>query len=112
MPKHQLEVSLIGAGMLPFVNLDNNGILYFAPTCKNKHSYQYYELTNLTRSVLSYEWKIPFESKDLFSVDEMKSTLQPYEVKVNINFMTLKKIFLTFNCLLIRNACGNFHLIK
>jgi hypothetical protein len=81
MPKHQLEVGLIGAGLLPYINLENNGVLYFAPTCKNKHSYQYFELTNLTRGVITYEWKIPYESKDLFSVDEIKSILQPYEKK-------------------------------
>ena len=99
--RHQLEVGVIGAGLLPYVHLENNGVLYFAPTCKYKESFQYYELTNQTRSVIGYEWKIPYESKDLFSVDSVKFVLQPYEKKVNqlffcANLLRFKFYFIIF----------------
>jgi hypothetical protein len=83
MRKHTLELPLVGAGLLPDVSLENNGILYFAPTCKNTTAVQSYEIVNLTRSRVHFEWKIPYDSKKLFAVDQPQSFLEPYEKKVN-----------------------------
>ena len=83
MSKHVLEIGVVGGGVLPLVSLENNGILYFPPTCKNNNSYQMYEVANLTRHQLNYEWKLPYEAKKLFSVEEDVSVLLPYEKKVN-----------------------------
>ena len=82
MDKHVLEIGAVGGGVSPLASLENNGILYFPPTCKNNNTFQSYEVTNLTRSPLNYEWKIPFEARNLFSVEEPKSILLPYEKKV------------------------------
>lgn len=76
-----LEIPLVGAGVSAKLSLENNGLLYFSPTCKNNTSYQSYKLTNLTRSKINYEWKIPYESKNIYSVDEIKSEIKPYEIK-------------------------------
>lgn len=81
MAKHVLEVALLGGGILPELSLENNGILYFPPTCRNNSSTQTFEIVNLTRSKIMYEWKIPYESKNLFSVDQVNSFLDPYEKK-------------------------------
>ena len=81
MNKHILEIGLVGGGVSPLVALENNGLLYFPPTCRNNNSYQLVEVTNLTRNKLSYEWKIPYEAKNLFSVEEPKAMLLPYEKK-------------------------------
>jgi hypothetical protein len=82
MDKHMLEIGVVGGGVMPLVSLENNGILYFQPTCKNNNSFQLYEVTNLTRHTLNYEWKLPFEARNLFSVEEPVSALMPYEKKV------------------------------
>lgn len=79
MPKHILEIGLVGGGVLPLISMENNGILYFPPTCKNNNSYQIYEVTNQTRSKIDYEWRIPYECKNLFSVNDVRGTLKPYE---------------------------------
>jgi hypothetical protein len=84
MRKHLLELPLVGAGLLPDVSLENNGLLYFAPTCKNTTAVQAYEIVNLTRSRVHFEWKIPYDSKKLIAVDQVQSFLEPYEKKVNI----------------------------
>ena len=94
MKKHMLELPLIGAGLLPDIHLENNGVLYFPPTCKNNISIQTYEIVNLTRSRVYFEWKIPYDSKKFFSVDETQSYLEPYQKKVfisTLNFVFLNK---------------------
>lgn len=82
MQKHMLEMPLIGAGLLPDIYLENNGVLYFPPTCKNNTTVQTHEIVNLTRSRIYFEWKIPYEAKKLVSVDLVESHLEPYEKKV------------------------------
>ena len=77
-----LELPLVGAGLLPEVSLENNGVLYFPPTCKNTTAIQSHEIVNRTRSRIYFEWKIPYDSRKLFSVDEVSSFLEPYEKKV------------------------------
>ena len=81
LEKHLLEVAVVGAGLTPNINLENRGCLYFSPTCKNNFSFQTYEIANLTRSKLCYEWKIPYETRHIFTVDEPNSCLLPYEIK-------------------------------
>jgi hypothetical protein len=91
LPSKMLDVALVGAGVTVNLNLENNGILFFSPTCKNNFSFQSYKLTNLTRSKIAYEWRIPYESKYLFSVDDLKGDLNPYEVKItNWKFSPIK----------------------
>ena len=81
LAKHLLEVALVGAGVTPAVALANQGFMYFSPTCKNNFMTHEYEIVNLTRSKLNYEWKIPFEYRNLLAVDEMAATLEPHQVK-------------------------------
>ncbi len=76
-----LELPLVGAGLVPEIHLDKNGVLYFPPTCKSNTSIQTYEIVNMTRSRIYFDWKIPFDSKNLFSFDETESYLEPYEKK-------------------------------
>ena len=83
MKKSVLETVLVGLGEKPRISLENDGILYFKPTCKNNISEQTYEIVNMTRTRVDYEWKIPYESKELFSVDQLRSHLEPFEKKVS-----------------------------
>lgn len=86
MKKSILKTVIVGIGEQARINLANNGILYFQPTCKNNSSHQTYEIMNATRTRINYEWKIPYECKNLFSVDTVESHLEPYERKVRIFF--------------------------
>lgn len=81
LPSKILEVPLVGAGLSANLELEKNGVLYFSPTCKYSTAYQSYKIKNLTRNKLVYEWRIPYESKSLFTVDEIKSEIKPYEIK-------------------------------
>jgi len=94
MQKHLLEICLIGVGMLPLVKLENNGFLYFSPTCKDNFNFQGYEITNMTRCKVHFEWKIPYECKNLFSVDQVQSFLEPYERKVSPKLTNILFFFL------------------
>lgn len=76
-----LEVALVGTGATPTISLENQGFLYFSPTCKNNFMTHEYEIVNLSRGRLNYEWKIPFECRKLLAVDEVSGTLEPHEVK-------------------------------
>ena len=84
MKKSVLETVLVGLGEQPRIKLENDGILFFKPTCKNNFSEQTYEIVNMTRTRVDYEWKIPYESKNLFSVDQVSSHLEPFERKVSL----------------------------
>lgn len=61
--------------------MENQGFLYFSPTCKNNFTVQSYELVNQTRGKLCYEWKIPYEYKKILSVDETTQCMEPHQVK-------------------------------
>ena len=100
LSKHMLEVALIGAGSSPKISLENQGSLYFPPTCKNNFSVQSFELTNLTRAKLNYEWKIPYEYKKIISVDELTGSIDPHEVKKCIWKFSPDKIE-KYNCKVI-----------
>ena len=93
MPSHQLDVGLVGSRLTATLRLENDGVLYFAPTCKNKHAYRQYEITNATPLHVAYEWKIPYECKDLFSVDELQSVLHPFEKKVRKKSISMMATF-------------------
>ena len=37
---------------------------------------------NLTAAPVNYEWKLPFEARDVFGVDQVRAHLEPFEKKV------------------------------
>lgn len=80
--KNNLQLPVLGGMAFAELALENNGILYFAPTCKNNSSVKTFEIANLTPSKVNYEWKIPYESRKLFDVDCLQFYLDPYERKV------------------------------
>jgi hypothetical protein len=92
LPSKLLDIAMVGSSLTAKINLENNGMFYFSPTCKGNVSFQTFKLTNLTRSKITYEWRVPYESKNLFTVDETKSELKPYEVKNTLWKFTPSKI--------------------
>ena len=92
LPSKMLDIAMVGSSLTAKINVENNGMFYFTPTCKGNVSFQAFTLTNSTRSKISYEWRLPYESKNLFTVDETKSELKPYEVKNTLWKFTPSKI--------------------
>lgn len=78
-----LELPIVGAAASPELGLENDGVVYFAPTCKSSTSNKAYEIVNMTGSRVYYEWKIPYEAKELFAVDQVRSYLEPFQKKVD-----------------------------
>ncbi|RNA28727.1 coiled-coil domain-containing protein [Brachionus plicatilis] len=91
-PNFMVSVGILGGGTLPELSLENNGLLYFPPTCRNNSTTCEYELVNLTHSKIGYEWKIPYESKNLFSVDQVECILNPHERKKSLWTFSPNKI--------------------
>jgi hypothetical protein len=81
MDKHLLELLLISTAELARLELSNNGFLYFKPTCKGNITRRDYEIVNKTRMSINFEWKMPYESKGLFTPLELTGSLKPYERK-------------------------------
>lgn len=77
-----IELPIFGGNASPEISMENNGILYFPPTCKNNSLSKSFEIVNLTPSKVNYEWKIPFESRNLFSVDQIQFHLDSFQKKV------------------------------
>lgn len=92
MPSSVLNIGILGGGIVPDVMLENNGLIYFPPTCRNNSSTIEYELVNLTHSKIAYEWKISYDSKNLFSVDQVSSILNPHEKKKTLWTFSPNKI--------------------
>jgi hypothetical protein len=80
--KHFLAIGLICSSLKPNVKFNNNGIIYFNPTCQNNSTYKECKIENLTSNKLCYEWHVPFEIRELVSTEKMSSFLMPYEKKV------------------------------
>ena len=92
MSSSTLNIGILGGGIVPEISLENNGLLYFPPTCKKNTTTNEYELVNLTHSKIAYEWKIPYDSKSLFSVDQVSCVLNPHEKKKTIWTFSPNKI--------------------
>ena len=91
MNKHLLELLLISTAEIARVELTNNGFLYFKPTCKRNITKREYEIVNKTRMQINFEWKMPYEARDLFTPLELTGTLLPYEHKQTQWLFTPKK---------------------
>ena len=91
MNKHILELLLISTAEIARVEVSNNGFLYFKPTCKANATRRDYEIINKTRMPINYEWKLPYEAKNLFTPFEFTGKLKPYESKLVPWLFTPKK---------------------
>jgi hypothetical protein len=86
---HISDLLLIATGEIPRLKVENDGVIYFKPTCKGNSTTQPFEIDNLARTKVNYEWKIPNEVKGLFSVAELSGTLDAYEKKVRNKNQTI-----------------------
>jgi hypothetical protein len=91
MNKHILELLLISTAEIARVEISNNGFLYFKPTCKGNATRRDYEIVNKTRMPINFEWKLPYEAKNLFTPLELTGSLKPYENKLTPWLFTPKK---------------------
>lgn len=98
-----LEMPIVGSAAAPELGLENDGVVYFPPTCKSSTSAKSYEIVNLTAARVNYEWKIPYEAKELFRVDEARAYLEPFQRKVRVQFhffLHFIRLAFTFSLLL------------
>ena len=67
---------------LPQLLLDNNGTLYFKPTCTGTVSHRIYGIKNLSRVPVYFEWKLKNVDSKVLKVDPESGLIQPNEKQV------------------------------
>ncbi|XP_077997157.1 cilia- and flagella-associated protein 65-like [Glandiceps talaboti] len=77
--KHIHEVMLLGSAESPDVLLENEGCIYFKPTCIGTSSQRPYKMKNISRTPLKFEWKIPPEERQYLSVEPASGSVLPNE---------------------------------
>jgi hypothetical protein len=58
-PHNAAPFSLCGTGFIPSLDMENNGMIYFKPTCTGSVSERIYAVTNPSRMTVAFEWEIP-----------------------------------------------------
>ena len=64
------------------VVLENQGEMYFKPTCVGTASHRQYSVKNASRIPLRFEWKMTHADAQLLSVQPQSGTIQPNESQV------------------------------
>ena len=64
------------------VLLDNDGTVYFKPTCVDTTSSRTYTVRNLSRLPINFEWKIKRSDSMILSVQPTSGSIQPNEIQV------------------------------
>ncbi|KAM5125300.1 cilia- and flagella-associated protein 65, partial [Mantella aurantiaca] len=73
------EVVLYCRAEIPQLRLENEGRLYFKPTCVGAESVTSYSLKNCCRIPLCFQWKIPHDDLSHVSVTPCKGIIRPNE---------------------------------
>ncbi|CAH3043041.1 unnamed protein product, partial [Porites evermanni] len=77
--KFTQEVSLVGSAEIPSVKLNNQGTVYFKPTCLGTASTRRFKLKNTSRIPLRFSWKIPGPQVKHLSIDPLQGIILPNE---------------------------------
>ncbi|KAM7444065.1 hypothetical protein ABFA07_007249 [Porites harrisoni] len=77
--KFTQEISLVGSAEIPSVKLNNQGTVYFKPTCLGTASTRRFELKNTSRIPLRFSWKIPGPQVKHLSIDPLQGIILPNE---------------------------------
>ena len=88
-------VHLCGSAESAEVLLDNEGSMYFKPTCVGTLSERTYGFKNVSRIPLRFQWNIDFADRNVLKVEPASGVIQPnqslvcimcYLVTVKIDF--------------------------
>jgi hypothetical protein len=78
--KFAQNILVSGSGEVPSVKLENDGHVFFRPTCIGDHSNVSYQVLNTSRLPLSYKWRLNSDrSGPLVSVSPISGVIQPFE---------------------------------
>ncbi|XP_071942190.1 cilia- and flagella-associated protein 65-like [Antedon mediterranea] len=81
--KHTKHLPVSGSSELPKILLDNQGTLFFKPTCIGTSSRRMYNVRNISRIPLQFEWKIPPDDTSFVSVFPTHGTIMPNEIQTH-----------------------------
>ena len=79
-PDRNAVIRLDGAGCLPRVAVEDDGMVYFKPTCLGVTSTRQVRLRNTSRIPVCYEWRLPERYADELSVHPASGILRGNEV--------------------------------
>eukprot|EP00118_Oscarella_pearsei_P004948 m.21985 g.21985 ORF g.21985 m.21985 type:complete len:1729 (+) comp28260_c0_seq1:44-5230(+) len=77
--KHQKKFELVGSAENPVIKLENEGSLFFKPTCIGTVSSRPLQVKNLSRIPLNFSWQIPASEAHLLRVRPSRGLLLPNE---------------------------------
>ncbi|KAJ7389222.1 hypothetical protein OS493_032690 [Desmophyllum pertusum] len=81
--KFTQEISLVGSAETPSLKLNNQGTVYFKPTCLGTPSTKLFELKNTCRIPLSFSWKIPGPQVKILSIYPCEGVILPNETQAH-----------------------------
>ena len=76
------EIVVYGSQEPAKVALDNDGVMYFKPTCVDTTSTRSYGVRNLSRLPINFEWRLKHSDSAVLSVHPTFGTIQPNETQV------------------------------
>lgn len=77
--KFTQEISLVGSAETPCLKFNNQGTVYFKPTCLGTASARSFQIKNTSRIPLRFSWKIPGPQVKLLSIQPSEGIILPNE---------------------------------
>ena len=77
------EIIAWGSAESAEVLLENDGVMYFKPTCVGIPSTRQYAVKNVSRIPLKFEWKMNNADANLLTVVPSTGVIHPNESQVN-----------------------------
>lgn len=81
--KFTQEINLVGSAEIPSLKLNNQGTVYFKPTCLGTASTRLFEVKNTSRIPLRFSWKIPGPHFKSLSIDPSDGVILPNETQAH-----------------------------
>jgi hypothetical protein len=82
--RHTRKLTVIGSAEDPSVTLENEGTLYFKPTCLGTVSSRSFKIKNTGRLPVNFSWHVPGNEAALLRVRPDKGTLLPNEHQCHV----------------------------
>jgi len=71
-----------GSAEFPMLEMDNDGAMYFKPTCVCTVTQRHYGVKNLSKVPLCFEWKMKHADSEVLRVEPTKGIIYPNERQV------------------------------
>jgi hypothetical protein len=115
MEKNTTEVLMAGSAETAEVLLDNQGVMYFKPTCIGTASLRKYGVKNISRIPLCFDWKIKHADARHLSVEPLSGVIPPNAVQVKMQTEELKvenTCFCVCSCSIVRGGLCQLSMIN